>query len=405
MAIDAEARKMEKWAASGDRTDPDDASLTPALVRANGWPATFSAQDGDVPRRRVLNQLFRELTGLGVDVIQNGILPHDNAVDYPEHAYVQESGVLYRALVANGPATSNVTTPGTDATVWATVTGETSNPEAPTAPSATTGNGELDFTWNCPLDGGSQITSFNFQWRRAGTTRWTTVVVTTPRYRLTGLTNGVSYEAHAQTVTAIGTSAYGAVGTAAPSAAAPSGGGQFGLRGDPGNGSVALSWQEPEDGGSTILDYTVQWRTAGQVFSTGRQATVTAREHTVSGLTNGTEYFFRVRARNSVNVGPWSSEDSATPVAPSGGDPELDSAANELLSDVSGQSLGAGYIAIMIRGNATDTVTLTVNGVQEFSGVGGYAGIFRNPVVSTSGISFASRENLLLYSVSPVTVS
>ena len=50
MAIDAEFKKLTKWAATGDRTDPDDAALTPTLSRAEGWPSAFSADMGDTPR-------------------------------------------------------------------------------------------------------------------------------------------------------------------------------------------------------------------------------------------------------------------------------------------------------------------------------------------------------------------
>ena len=65
MPIDSEARKIldGRWAESGDRTNPDDSALTPALTRTEGWPASFSTTNGDTPRRRVMNQIFRELDG------------------------------------------------------------------------------------------------------------------------------------------------------------------------------------------------------------------------------------------------------------------------------------------------------------------------------------------------------
>ena len=45
-------------------------------------------------------------------------LDHDAQIDYPSNAIASRDGVLYRAMVANGPGTSNATTPGTDAAVW-----------------------------------------------------------------------------------------------------------------------------------------------------------------------------------------------------------------------------------------------------------------------------------------------
>ena len=95
--IDAEAKKITKWADTGDRTDPDDSSLTPALVRANGWPAVFSATNGETIRRRVANQLFCELSALAVDQIETGVLPWDGDVDYLVDAVVQaDSNLLAR---------------------------------------------------------------------------------------------------------------------------------------------------------------------------------------------------------------------------------------------------------------------------------------------------------------------
>ncbi|HHV64047.1 MAG TPA: hypothetical protein GXX46_03085, partial [Peptococcaceae bacterium] len=79
----------------------------------------------------------------------------------------------------------------------------------------------------------------------------------------------------------------------------------------PGDGQVTLSWTAPaSDGGSEITHYEVSsnngttWVTAGSSSS-----------HTFTGLTNGTEYTFKVRAVNSVGRGAEASV-TATPTAP-----------------------------------------------------------------------------------------
>jgi hypothetical protein len=41
----------------------------------------------------------------------------------------------------------------------------------------------------------------------------------------------------------------------------------------------------------------------------------TARRSTITGLTNGTTYRFRVAAKNAVGVGPWSTTVRAIPRA------------------------------------------------------------------------------------------
>ena len=319
--IDSESKKIEKWADVGDRTDPDDASLNPTLTRATGWPATFSATDGETIRRRVTNQLFRELTGMAVDTRDEGVLGWDAEIDYLQDAITKVGAALYSASVATGPGTSNATNPTTAGqTVWVRVSGTTAAPAAPAAPDATRPRGgELDWTCNCPLDGGAEVTAFDWQTRTAGTSAWSTIITTTtPRLVQTGLTNGTGIEAHVRARNSIGNSPYSPVGSRTPIGFIPAGGSQMALRSEVVvvGGAIDLSWLEPDDGGDDIIDYHVQWRTDLQAFSTGRQVTSTDTTERISNLTNGRQYFFRVRARNSHGNGAWSNETPGTPVAP-----------------------------------------------------------------------------------------
>ena len=168
------------------------------------------------------------------------------------------------------PTRSAPTTAGQ--TVWEIVSGTIGLPSAPAQPTATApASGELDWSWNCPLDGGAAITSFNFYWRTAGTLAFSAAIsVTTPRYVLTGLTNGTAIEAQVEAVNAQGTSPPSAVGSATPQGTVPGGGATLALRATAGDGEVDLDWLEPDTGGLTITQYIVQWRAAGQAFSTGQ---------------------------------------------------------------------------------------------------------------------------------------
>jgi len=85
-----------------------------------------------------------------------------------------------------------------------------------------------------------------------------------------------------------------------------------------GNAQVALSWTAPpSNGGTTITDYAVQFSSnSGSTWSTFADGTSTATSATVTGLTNGTAYTFRVAAVNSAGTGTYSGAASATPVAP-----------------------------------------------------------------------------------------
>jgi len=89
-----------------------------------------------------------------------------------------------------------------------------------------------------------------------------------------------------------------------------------GLTGTPSNGSVALSWIAGSNGGSAITDYLIQYSTDQSTWSTFADGTSSATSATVSGLTNGTQYFFRVSAANALGASANSSVASTTPVAP-----------------------------------------------------------------------------------------
>ena len=322
---DVEARKILSglWANTGDRTDPDDTTLDPVLTRANGWPTTFSSSDGNTPRRRVMNQKFREWDGIAAEVMREGILPWDATIDYRQYAIAKVEDVIYRATIATGPGTSNATNPTQGGqTVWTVVRGEFTLPSAPAAPTATSPRaGVLDWQWNPPLDGGRSIIGFDFEWRVGSTGLWqrfsprpTATCVT-----LTGLTNGQAIQARVRTETSEGTSGWSAVGTGTAQAEEPGGGATFALRAEPGNSQVTLTWLEPDSNGASLTTYHLQWRSSAQSFSSGRQVNLAAGvvRHTLStGISNGVQYFFRIRAVNARGNGGWSNEASATPSAP-----------------------------------------------------------------------------------------
>ena len=92
MARDADALKIEKWAATGDVQDPEDGGLS----RSIGWDATFSQPGGPTLGRAVFNELVRELTALGMEANAHGLLEWDESVSYVHPATVMDSdGRLY----------------------------------------------------------------------------------------------------------------------------------------------------------------------------------------------------------------------------------------------------------------------------------------------------------------------
>jgi hypothetical protein len=83
------------------------------------------------------------------------------------------------------------------------------------------------------------------------------------------------------------------------------------------SGSVYLTWTAPaNDGGSAITDYAIQYSSnSGSTWTNVSRSASTALNASVSGLTNGTSYQFRVAGVNSVGTGSYSSTTAATPTA------------------------------------------------------------------------------------------
>ena len=315
---DSEAIKIlgGLWAESGDRTDPDDTSVTPTLTRTTGWPSEYSTVGGETPKRARVNQRFRELDGAASDSMRYGILPYDALVDYRQYAHCTVALVEYTATVANGPATTVVDPTTSGQTTWDTVTGEVGVPDAPSQPTAVASNGQLVWSWNCPKDNGAAITHFLFEWRETGGS-YATVSPnpTIPYYVLTGLTNGTAIDARVTAVNAQGSSQPSSAGQGTPVASVPSGGDLLALRAESGNASASLTWLEPDNGGASITSYTIQWAGPGQNFQSSRQQTSTNLTSTVSSLTNTSLYRFRVAATNSQGTGTWSNTAQTTPQA------------------------------------------------------------------------------------------
>ena len=84
-----------------------------------------------------------------------------------------------------------------------------------------------------------------------------------------------------------------------------------------GNASIILSWNQPTDGGSPITEYHYQatsdlsWGNTWNIVPGGSDVTTL----TVTDLSNGTAYSFRVRARNQAGNGQPTHHVTATPAA------------------------------------------------------------------------------------------
>ena len=190
---------------------------------------------------------------------------------------------------------------GSAARVSATPAG---GPGRPGSLSASRGNGRVTLRWSAASSNGSAITRYEYQ---RGSSNWSTVSggASARSKTVTGLSNGTKYTFRVRAVNGVG------AGSPATVSATPAGGpGRPGsLSASAGSGRVTLRWSAASSNGSAITRY--EYQRGSSRYSTVSGG-ASARSKTVTGLTNGTKYTFRVRAVNGVGAGSAATV-SATP--------------------------------------------------------------------------------------------
>lgn len=76
------------------------------------------------------------------------------------------------------------------------------------------------------------------------------------------------------------------------------------------NTTLAISWSVPNDNGTAIVDYSLQYREQGMLTWTNVSPSPTTNSANLSGLVEGTTYEFRVAANNGL-LGPFSPVEEA----------------------------------------------------------------------------------------------
>ena len=181
-------------------------------------------------------------------------------------------------------------------------------PGAPTGIAAVRGLHEAAVSWSAPsADGGSPVTHFTVTSSPGEITAVATATSTS--IAVTGLTAGIPYTFTVTATNAVGTGASSTPSNAVTPVDVP--GAPLNVAATRGNGQVTVTWTAPAgDGGDPITTYTVTSNPGAKTAST-TAAVLTA---VVSGLVNGTEYTFTVRATNAFGTGAGSAQsDPATP--------------------------------------------------------------------------------------------
>lgn len=181
---------------------------------------------------------------------------------------------------------------------------------APSAPKwlhGVRGNGTATLLWNPPAsNGGAAVASYLVS-DLAGHTCTAAAPATT--CTVTGLTNGTSYKFYVTATNSAGTSTASNANAVIP---ATNPGAPAITSATPGNRKIVLQFTAPASNGGVALGYYDVSVDNGTTWKS-TYGMVNGSAITVSGLTNGTTYLVKVRARNVVGPGAASAAMSATP--------------------------------------------------------------------------------------------
>jgi len=206
-------------------------------------------------------------------------------------------GIPYTFTVTatNAAGTSVASAPSTSITLRG-------SPSAPTAPSASVANGGVALVWAAPSANGGTISDYTIQYSSNSGSSWTTYVdevspITASTVR--GLTNGTSYIFRVAAISEQGTGSFSLASASATPASLPEAPGK--PAGSSDGTSITISWADAVNNGSTITNYIISHSSdSGNTWTTVARSASTATSATVSSLTAGLTYIFRVMAVNAL---------------------------------------------------------------------------------------------------------
>lgn len=183
---------------------------------------------------------------------------------------------------------------------------------APTGLTATAGSAGISLKWNAD----TSAASFNLyqgtaSGKEAASPVQTGITTNATTVAQAGLTPGQKYFFEIAAVSGFGTSPNSNETSAMAVPAVPTG-----LSGSAGNGTVMLSWSAAS--GATSYNVYEGTKSGGEAAA-AVQTSISGMSATISGLANGTAYYFTVAAVDAGGTSAQSSEASATPTAPPSG--------------------------------------------------------------------------------------
>ena len=175
---------------------------------------------------------------------------------------------------------------------------------------------KVKLTWSPPFDNGAQISSYKISYWEVDTNSIKTKTITSSNAQITGLVNGIPYQFKVVAINSVGHGPDSNIVTVTPSASVSASvpGQVRGLIATPSNGAVFLSWIQPSANGSPITSYKVIVSEVGSNVFTTHPNLGTDTAITISGLTNGKNYSFKVVAVNAIGSGKESKPVTSSPV-------------------------------------------------------------------------------------------
>ena len=172
------------------------------------------------------------------------------------------------------------------------------------------GNGFVDVSWNTPYNGGTYpILTYTVN-VSGGTTPISPIVllVGTNTYHISGLSNGITYSFQVYATNFIGNSTPSVPVYAMPNVV--TGAPTIGIVGH-GNGFVDVSWSTPVNIGTPIDYYLLN--ISGPTSISSVNVSYGTNTYDISGLSNGTTYYFYIYAHNAEGFSSQSNKVSAMP--------------------------------------------------------------------------------------------